>query len=251
MANVDTPDDQIMAVNYGDFELDDWSAKHQISLSELATRLNAKQHFDNRGRQIWIDGFEEVALQWNTGAAGGGTATRVTTNAWRGAASVLLNTPAVAGAYIRLDKLFYSPETGRYAAEITWASDTNTFTRLNLELFYYDGVNYWHGLVGLSGVNARWWYITLLGVYVYFTPPVNQDNNIHYWHKMKVVIDIDNHVYARCLFDGNEVPMTTIPLATGLSGLSPRIMARITLNGGAGGAYNAYIDDFILTHLEP
>ena len=57
MANTDTQDDQLMSVVYGDWEQDDWAAKHQISLSELASRLDAKQHFDNRGRQIWADGF--------------------------------------------------------------------------------------------------------------------------------------------------------------------------------------------------
>ena len=251
MANVDTPDDQIIAVNYGDVETDDWAAKHQISLSEQASRLDAKQHFDNRGRQIWTDGFENLVVQWNVILIGGATAVRSTISAWRGNACALFTVPAVALAHATIQKYFYSPETGRYGIEFAWSSDNNDFRYLYMETYINDGTRLYNATVRVDGNTGRLQYQNNTGAYTTFGNPITQIDDIHFWHKMKLVYDTDLMEYVRFLFDGNEYDLSGIPLYSIASALTPRIDVCISLVSDGAAIYTAKIDDFILTHLEP
>lgn len=251
MASIDTPDDQLVSVNYGDHEPDDWASKHQISLSELASRLNAKQHYDNRGRQIWTDGAEEATVQWNVLLAGGGGVARSLLCAWRRAASVQLSQTGAALDMAGLTKTFYNPQTGRYGVEIAWSCDNAVLTTFFFYIVVYTGPGYWRGMIGYDAAVGQYFYTDDLGANIGTgqVPVLNSDR--HYWHKMKLVIDVDNTEYVRALFDGQEHNLTGIPLQWfGIAG-GPQIDVYMQIMGHATTPYNVYLDDFILTHLEP
>lgn len=251
MANVDTPDDQMIAVNYGDYESDDWAAKHQISLSELASRLNSKHHFDNRGRLIWSDGAEEAVLQWNLLLVGAGAVSRSTVAVWRGAASALLSTPAVGPTGAGIWKRFYNPQTGRYGAEIAWSSALTAPNYLDLSIVVRDGVNRYTATLRLAIRGGLVQYNNAAGGWTNIPIPLCYIQDLHYWHKMKLVIDVDNLEYVRVLVDGYEYDMTGIPFHTVLDASCACLVCQCYMPGDGANVLNVYLDDFIYTHLEP
>ena len=251
MANVDTPDDQTVAVNYGDMETDDWASKHQITLSELASRLNAKQHFDNRGRQIWTDGFEELVLQWIPTVLGASTTTRDTTTAWRGAACNRHTHAAMIASQVTMTKHFYTPQTGRYGYEISFAVDALTFNDIRFSMRYYDGVIYYTNYIRIMGTTGEVFYQNVGGVWVSTGFFVTLSNDIRMWHKVKFVMDIDLQEYVRVMIDGNELNLVGVPCWQAGSITTPRIICDYRSQAANNIIQNFYFDDFILTHLEP
>lgn len=251
MASVDTPDDQLITVNYGDLETDDWAAKHQISLSEHASRLNAKQHFDNRGRQVWTEGFEETVLQWNLIQTGGGTVVRSTADSWRGGASALLSVPAVALATAGIERDFYNPLTGRYGFEFAWSCTKNDFRWLNFSVSFYDGTNHRIAAVRIWGATGIMNYYNSAAGWTAFGNVVCRRDTPHFWHKFKVVVDSDLSEYVRVLVDGQEYNLEGTPVWSGLSGNCPFIQPQILLTGQGTNINPVFIDDFIFSHLEP
>lgn len=251
MASVDTEDDQVLSVIYGDHEPDDWASKHQISLSEMASRLNAKQHFDNRGRQIWTDGVEEATIQWQTSIIGAGSISRSTLAAWRGAASAELMTPAVGGPVTTLFKHFYNPNTGRYGIEVALSSDNLTFAGFQLEFRYYTGSQLIDTVLRVDGTTGMLYYRDHLNNFVSLGRSICRRDNIHFWHKLKLVVDVDEQEYIRILVDGMEFNMSGIPVHV-LNNLNCNsILVRLHMLGSGTAVEKIYLDDFIYTHLEP
>lgn len=251
MAKVDTPDDQQLSVIYADDELDDWNGKHQIGLSELATRLNAKQHFDNRGRQIWTDGAEEATLQWVLVENGGGTCSRSTTCAWRGAACARHNHPAAGAPQVYNNKRFYNPLTGKYGLEIAFSVDNTTFDNIKLILWFYTGTRLYFYVIEITSATGILQYRDAAGVYQPTPLQTYLYTDHHMWHKLKMVCDTDNIEYARIMLDGQELDMTGIAVANTPSALAAHMSASFYSAGSGTAIENIYFDDFILTHLEP
>lgn len=230
---------------------DDWGKKNIIGLAELATRLGAKQGFDNRGRQIWSDGSEQPTIRWIPWTAGGAGIARVATCSWSDGWSIEHNLPAVVGSSALLTKHFYSPGTGRYGIEISVSMDRIDFEEIRLGFYYWTGTHYVEGVVRVVGTTGIVRYLddtpgwTDIGVNMCLRA------DIHYWHKIKLVVDINLEEYVRILIDGNEFDLTGIPLFNVLNATCNNISAAFQSWGNATAVNNIYWDDFIFTHLEP
>lgn len=251
MASVDTPDDQLLSVNYGDIEADDWAAKHQISLAEHASRLDSRHHFDNRGRVVWTNGFENLLVKWNSATGGGGTVARAVTAAWRGNASLRMAVGAAAIDMAQIYKYFYSPLTNRYGFELAWSCSSASITEMIFYLDVYDGAFLNRAQLRYTNAAGQWQYLDAAGVNQNIGAAPILRGDIHYWHKLKIVVDSTLLEWDRVLLDGQEISMVGTGLRQFAMAAGPYINLMVEITGSALGAFALHIDDVILTHLEP
>ena len=241
-------DHAIKAVLYD--PVDDWNEIQTIGLNELATRLGSKQHFDNRGRQIWIDSFENTNIQWNSVLVGGGTVAKSTAQSWSSNNSLLFSTPATSPSSAHINKTFYNPSTGRYGFEFTWSCNAASFDYFTIVVQIFDGSDKYSGEIRFNGTTKRYEYSWGFGAWTAVGPVFTSTGDLNFWHKFKYVIDIENNKYIRLLVDGNEINMSGLSLWGGASATTSRIWVGLTLQGNGATAYQFAIDDFIFSHLE-
>ena len=230
---------------------DDWNQVSTIGLNELATRLDALQQFDNRGRQIWCEDFEDTVLKWRTFVSGGSTSARSTAASWHGAASCLHNHPGPGlGTAIRYRK-FYNPTTGKYSMEMAFSALTTDFFEIRMQLEVFDGTNQINQHIRIQGTTGNLQYRNNAGGWTDVGGTVGLIADIHFWHKIKLVVDADSVEYLRLIVNGTEHDLSGISSDLTPSALCPHINIAFYSEGVAGSPTAVYFDNIIFSHLEP
>lgn len=251
VANVDTPDDQLLSVVYGDMEDDFWGSKHQISLSELAARLDSRQFYDFRGNYYWSNDFESNILKWRAAMIGGSTVNRDATIAYKGAASMRLRTgiAVLSAAVVHKDQVLPPGDRIGFEATISFIGLAHPSFRITTEwnngtLFYRGGFR----IVPATGVVQ---IMSSLGGWVDLGVTICCLGIPTYWHRIKFVIDQTTGYYTRLLLDGIEYDIRNYPLFSGVSANCRRWVSTISISGDNVAAYDTHIDNTVFTYHEP
>ncbi len=220
-------------------------------LSEIPPRLFSPYTMHRGGNVIWMDDFSNGNCKWTAHATGTGAAiTEVATDTYNGPKACSIKTPSDGDSTAYIEKGFAFPPTDAIGIEaiIQQWTDTDGFFVWIRE---YDGTAY-HAF----GISA---WDTLDGIYLLSSDAtyklaksmtINTQNQPYYMH-LKMVIDVNNHLYKRIFVNGESVPL---PFATGPTGASttPRsIWMKIMHTGRAGHNDIIYVGEAAISINEP
>jgi len=168
-----------------------------------------------------------------------------------GDASIRAQHPAAAGTNTTLSKHLYNPGTGRYGVEASIAVDTMDWTYARFHLNFWTGTHAIESIIKINGGTGEVFYWSEAGLDVSLGHNIELHPDIHFWHKLKLVIDINKQEYVRILVDGAEFDMEGIALFNTPDVTAARLQPMLNTSGGVVQTNNIYWDNFIFTHLEP
>jgi len=208
---------------------DVWGKEAAIGLSELATRLGSIDQFDKRGNVVFMDDFEDPCAmdegKYDSYVKGTGAwVARSNVTSLSGSYSVCLTTGDSEDDYARFWKRFAPPIYKRMSSEIAFQYNRN-LKNFRIYISIYDGTNYYLGQVqtvtSTSSLQVRksdfTWETFASGM------KVNLNDDISLFHHIKLVIDLANMKYVRCLLDDSEYDLSSYSLYTSASATRPRL----------------------------
>jgi len=237
---------------------DVWGNQQKLGLAEQAVRLGSIDQFDKRGNVVFMDDFEDPCTMENgkydysVGGTGAWVA-RSNVTSLSGSYSVCLTTGNSEDDYARFWKRFAPPIYKRISSEIAFQYNRN-LKNFKISIYIYDGTNYYLGQVqtvtSTSSLQVRksdfTWETFASGM------KVNLNDDISLFHHIKLVIDLANMKYVRCLLDDSEYDLSNYSLYTSTSSTRPRLSCAFeAVNGSGGGNQSMYIDNFIFKENEP
>ncbi|KKK96081.1 hypothetical protein LCGC14_2666380 [marine sediment metagenome] len=238
-------------------DLPDWGAQssqatvHEVTdLGELAVRLGSIVTHDRRGDVIWFDGFEDGLVKWATATFGTGAAVDLSlTKARNGLFAARLVAGSDGGLSARIDKTIPFPVLSPMGAEFSFQLQQNID---NLEFIFdlFDGVDVTQYLITWSDVANNLLYQDSAGVDQVFASDVSLSITDTLFHTMKLVVDMENKVYARLIIDNTTYLLTDIAALAIADVTTPAVRVRMNLIGRAGDNDLIYVDDVILTQNE-
>jgi len=218
---------------------------------EAAARLGSINVYDRRGWTLWMDNFEAPALKWEAASFGGGIVPVLdSSRAWTGAQSVKLACPAAGAPISQLYRCFPLARLGKVGAEFWIQTNQVVGSYIRFLLGIYDGVNlssaemeYYPQLGTIRLATSVGWILVASDIYMtqagqYFLP-------------IKLVVDMDTEQFIRLLVGEREIDISSYLMFNAGATVFRVIGVILALYGVAGGATEAYIDNFILTVSEP
>lgn len=239
--------------DYPDFGISDtFQTKGIISdMGELAARLGAPSLFDRTGTVIRYDQFEGGLNNW------------ILESNPNGNDPVLVASPYLYKPYaVKLSTLNTGAGTSTMQVDYPFPYESS----LGIEFAYYPvwpitEIEFYCELyTGSKKYTFDVQYKLVAGeINVYTTGPAYEniytDALTYYlpntYNINKIVVDLENKVYNRVMFNKYDISAKNIPLLVGNSGLRPRIRVLIRLEATNLQAEVCYIDNLIFTLDEP
>lgn len=220
-------------------------------MGELAVRLGSIVTHDRRGDVVWFDGFEDGLSKWSTATFGGGAAVDLSVVRARNG---LLSARLVAGSdgaqEARLDKTVPFPAESPMGAEFSFELNQN-IDRLELVFDIFDGVNVTQYFITWSDTNNNLLYQDANGDNQVIAASVDLSMVVDLFHTMKLVVDMENQVYARLILDQKQYSLANIAAWRDADTTSPALRVRINNFGRSGSNDVVRVDDVIITQNEP
>ena len=230
---------------------DEFAQNYPVGIGDGAARLGSIKTYDMRGRVWWMDDFEAATLHWGTSSSGTGGTQRLSSDYARtGEQSLRLqaNTGAIrqSAAAHRLPL----PRERKIGIEQHISNEAGFDTleaRINVDL-NGDRVSPW---LKLYEPDLVLFYLDHNNIYQPTGIDTGLTNDLDHFHSMKAVIDYKTNTWVRIMWDAQEIDMTGIPLRhTALGGRSSMYIQYDNIGDNIGNS-NIYIDDVILTIMEP
>lgn len=220
-------------------------------MAELAARLGSILTHDRRGDVVWFDGFEDGLEKWSTFApADGGSVDLSTVRARNGQYSARLVADEGGAVGTRIDKTIPFPVESPMGAEFSFALQQN-IGWLELVFDIYDGVRAAQYVITWSDTDNNLTYHDVEGDPQEIAAGVDLSMAVNLFHTMKLVVDMENHAYARLILNQTEYSLAGIAAWNDLDPTSAALRVRINMAGRAGENDVIRVDDVIITQNEP
>lgn len=229
---------------------DEWGNTNIIGLGETAARLGAVSRYDKRGEVIAYDDFEADKLSWvASGAATNAIVIPSIDSVSMGSQSVKLTTNSAVGATARITRFFPFSQLSNFGVEFSFTKDDNQeYTRILLELL--DGTWQITSEISIDVANSRLQCYD--GAWQTFASGITLSDTSHLFYTLKLVVDLVNRKYIRCLFLGQEYDLSAYSCdIVGVGGVAPVLYARLTNKSNNVAGSTIYADRFVLTQREP
>jgi len=120
-----------------------------------------------------------------------------------------------------------------------------------LSLTEYDGVRYYGYQLRWDRATGKLQYADSLGEW----QDTGVQQNLHtaqsLYYTLKLVVDTENHEYARALLNRDGVSLAGIAPQSDLIGIESHYRVRVWAYGSVTGISCTYVDDLIITQNEP
>ena len=220
-------------------------------MGELAVRLGSIVTHDRRGDVIWFDGFEDGLAKWTTATFGAGAAVDLSVaRARNGLFSARLVAGSDGGQVGRLDKTVPFPVLSPMGAEVSFALQQN-IDELEFVFDIYDGVDVTQYSITWSDTNNNLLYRDSNGDNQELASGVDLSMVLNLFHTLKLVVDMENKVYARLILDQTEYSLAGIAALAIADVTSAAVRIRVNLIGRVGSNDVIRVDDVIITQNEP
>jgi len=242
------------AVLYGDTGVvaQDANNINTIGLGELGGRLGSPYYWDTRGRLFWMDDFESTVLKWNPFIGGAGpTVTRVTTTAFAKDASIELSVPATVDTYAGIEKLVYKPVGNIFGFEFAFSQDHKKGELIYVYLDVFTGTTRYEGSITIDPATGTVKLFKDDTTYYTFPNTIAVIEDINFWHRVKLVVDVQNSIYQRLLIDGYEYDISAYGIYSSASVTGASISAKVRARGDAAGTLKVYVDNAVISYMEP
>ena len=230
---------------------DIWGNAISMGNAELAAVLTPVKRFDRRGSVLWWTSFEDGLAQVSAGTDGVGA------DVYPSAAE------AKSGAYSV--KLIGGSDGTKWASVLKSLSYTKlglvgfeSGVLVNTTVDYIQwSIIHWDGTAGKQ-YTIQWTPSTETLVYIdSASAPQTISTDVPYvasgslWNLVKLVVDIENDVYERVLFDDQLFPLTNIA-GEPYAGAGSRFIQveAVVISRAANNDY-IWVDDYIVTQNEP
>ena len=191
---------------------------HSLSdMAELAARLGSPVTFDRRGKVLWLDDFEGGVEKWTAGSnPAGGSLEWSSESSKTGRFCAKLTLPAMIGgqAYMTCH-LAYSP-TATLGMEASFALPSEDVSSLQLTMLVTGPTLTRWAALRYSVPVRKLYYADQGGAYQELEPAVRLGTGANFFHTMKLVMDLDEQQYVRCVLDNHEWSMAGKGLPTQL-----------------------------------
>lgn len=236
--------------DYGQYAVKEVTASLS-DMGEVAARLGSIVTFDKRGDVIDFDNFEEPLLKWDTYATGSATWPYLySEDAKSGSQSILLNSGAIAGDYVRIRKGYSVLASKKLGIEISFGCDYGN-DYLYLRLTYFDDTNGYITEVKLDLKNNKAYILDEDDNYTEIGVIDVRTKRDFLYYSMKLVVDFDTLKYIRFLFANTEFDLSAYSLRTEATGGQPRVETLIKTEHISGADSKVRVDDVIWTQAEP
>jgi len=205
------------------------------------------------GRILMHDDFEDTPFKWTVAGTGTHFETRQARAAYNGSYGMELDVTAVAPPipshatayrYIPIDV------TERLLTELFWRVNTVTdLNTLQLQLYYYDGVNRVEASVIYAPAAAAWFYIDDAGLTVRI-PGSEQTLHDEAWNELTISADFSTNEYIVFKSNNVEINMGGIGMQSILSGLGAHVRIWLGAYTTTGNRLLTSTDDVVVRELE-
>lgn len=224
----------------------------EVSMGELAARLNSVNYFERRGEVVFLDDFEDSTLKWYAdGVEAGWSVLRSNVTARDKNYSLKLTTGAQALDYVYARHNNYLPTSTRLGFENSFVLGSDIFAILT-SLHFFDGTNEYYGqfeyLPPTDDLRIK------IGVDKYFVLETDLDlkEEDYTFHTWKLVVDLKEGKYVRGFLNNKEYNLSAHDLLIDESpDIAPYMYVMLYVINYHAGAVYAYIDNVIYTQNEP
>lgn len=220
-------------------------------LAELAVRLGSIVSFDRLGEAFYLDDFEITTPRYSFDTVGTGAAVAYSTAAARnGARSLLLTAGSDAGR--RASSTFACADLtpSHVGHQISFLIDANV-EAFEVAILQRDGAASWDTLLRWDALTTQLLVMNELGAMVAIADDVRLDVSGNVWNTIKLVVDLEDHHYARVKLNDRLIDVHNFGIATGPDASAPQISYSWNAKGAAGTNALCYTDDLVLTQNEP
>jgi len=220
-------------------------------MGEVAARLGSIVTYDKRGDVVEFDNFEEPVLRWSPFSPGTGYI-RLSSDYHAiksGSQGLELKTDAAAGSNAYMLKNLAVLGSRRLGLELS-CNPGNVDLILHLQMDYnmegkryvaYTDFNIETGIVRLQTPDGL--------IEIEEIPAAGMMSNL--WHTVKLVVDVDTGYYQRFLFDSSEYDISDRAIYSPDPGAFNLVVVEIGIENIPAAAATCYVDNYVLTMLEP
>jgi len=223
----------------------------EMGLAELAIRMGFPGGFDNRGDVIFADSFEEGGSKGWESLSGASAATGLSCNTsrFRGI-SLKLTAGSTLKRYASWRYYLPYPIPGKVGLQVSFTIEDNT-QYFDAALLLYDGTNLHQAVIRYDHVNSKVQYLDSSNTYQDLVTGVELFGDIHAYHYLKMVVDMENDKYHRLLLDGWTWTDGDLAIYTVASALTKRFWGQVWHRSIAAAVAESYVDGVVITQNEP
>lgn len=242
-----------MARGYPDFGIVEETGKVLMPLeaADLTTRLGGITGYDKRGLVSLIDDFEAPVLKWRVTVEDANSYARLdSTQVKNGSQAVRLHTHSDADDDADIRRGIGILGNTNIGIEISFHHDA-AGCDFYFGLFYYSGALIYNAEVRVDFSTSTIYVLNSAGGYDEVQDYTSIVKNDFDFHTIKLAVDFTSFKYIRVLYDGDEFPLPTTDIFTGLAS-GHRIIflyAHLGTKGALEG--DIWLENFIVTHNEP
>lgn len=238
-------------------DIPDWGGQYNsgaffplFDMAELAVRLGSPISFDRRGAVIWFyDFFYGVDKFGEVGGANGGSVALSTAKWYTPPFSCLLTSGTSVGDNEGIREDFDVPQTTRVGFAAHYA--TGAFRDVRHTLIFDDGDTEYIGQVTWNVDASPDVYIATPSGNVSIVSQLPSGFGGGDFAFIKLVIDITTQKYERLVWQGLDIDLSAYSLDTAASGSRRLRLESEVISGAGGSGWSAYVDQWVLTALEP
>jgi hypothetical protein len=218
---------------------------------ELAARLGSFVTYDRRGAVIWLTGFDDGLLPFESAVAGSGSLLAlVSTPVDHPPFAAALHSGAVAGAVVDCYRVMAVPPNLRIGLASLARFNPHS-DRFNQDIMFYDNTSSWQARLQVDLVNHTLGIKQVDGSYLTLASGLPDYTSSQAFNHVKLVADFDTHEYVRALFVDQEYDLAGNGLVQAADTSASRLLVRFTNRNDTGAASDIYVDNVIVTAVEP
>ena len=229
---------------------DEYALNYPVGLGDAAARMGSIKTYDPRGRVAWMDDFEATILHWDTFNAGpDGSQALDTAYCRNGNQSCRLTSNTGIGTS-EISRYLSRPRNVNLGIEMHFSAAAN-FDTLSFYLRLWDGAVVSETGMMIREAPAQIEYQNAGGglTNTGFLPCLSGE--LTHFHDVKMVYDFQALEYKRVMYDYQELDLSGQGVLHGGSGLACGLQILINNHGDGVNSVPIYIDDVILTYMEP
>jgi len=231
-------------------DLDQWGKTLLVGNAEQAVRLGSPVSWDRRGQVVGVFDFAKGFHGVRRLTAGTGAAIELDPTWWQyGGYSVKLTGGSDGAGYAAIAPYFGVPPSTTFGMDVNWSAvltPNNLGLRITIvdnEVAHFAYLRYDFATDKLQyrDTGAAWQDIATQDVQL----------NAYHFHRIKLVIDIDNDVFVRAMLDNHQYDMTAAILTSAAVGQGDSAKCEVYCYSDASENDVIYIDSIIFTVQEP
>lgn len=222
-----------------------------IDLAEHAVRIGSIVSFDGRGSVVWADDFESGIHKWDEiGSGDGHDAEWSAVYARNGGFSCKI-TPGADGNFLGGIRTYLPPLTlGKVGLEVSWVRPT-TFTDFSIFFYHVHPTKGWRSGIKFVDATATLQYYDSSLAWQDIEAGVGARASGYLFNILKLVIDLENDLYTRLIFNNREWDLSPYGLYTNGGSAVTEALIEVQLVVPSAFGTPSYIDDVIVTQNEP